>query len=150
MSNAINDLIEVKLSAPDDFLKIKETLTRIGVASKKEKTLYQSCHILHKRDKDTKESKYYIVHFKELFRLDGKPTTITEDDLARRNTIANILAEWGLLTLVDASKSVSPVATISSIKIVSYKDKSNWKLEAKYNIGTNKKTPQVSTPTLKT
>jgi len=150
MSNAINDLIEVKLSAPDDFLKVKETLTRIGVASKKEKTLYQSCHILHKRDKDTKESKYYIVHFKELFRLDGKPTTITEDDLARRNTIANILAEWGLLTLVDKSKSVSPVATISSIKIVSYKDKSNWKLEAKYNIGTNKKTPQVSTPTLKT
>ena len=150
MSNAINDLIEVKLSAPDDFLKIKETLTRIGVASKKEKTLYQSCHILHKRDKDTKESKYYIVHFKELFRLDGKPTTITEDDLARRNTIANILAEWGLLTLVDVSKSVSPVATISSIKIVSYKDKTNWKLEAKYNIGTNKKTPQVSTPTLKT
>jgi hypothetical protein len=149
MSNVINDLIEVKLSSPDDFLKVKETLTRIGVASKKEKTLYQSCHILHKRDKDTKESRYYIVHFKELFRLDGKPTTITEEDIARRNTIANILAEWGLLSLVDKSKSEAPVANISSIKIVSYKDKSNWKLEAKYNIGTNKKTPQVSTPTLK-
>lgn len=150
MTNLINDLIEVKLTAPDDFLKVKETLTRIGVASKKEKTLYQSCHILHKRDKDTKESRYYIVHFKELFKLDGKPTTITEEDLARRNTIANILAEWGLVSLVDKSKSASPVSNISSIKIVSYKDKSNWKLEAKYNIGTNKKTPQVSTPTLKT
>lgn len=150
MSNLINDLIEVRLTAPDDFLKVKETLTRIGVASKKEKTLYQSCHILHKRDKDTKESRYYIVHFKELFKLDGKPTTITEEDVARRNTIANILAEWGLISLVDKNKSAEPVANISSIKIVSYKDKSNWKLEAKYNIGTNKKTPQVSTPTLKT
>lgn len=150
MSSAINDLVEVKLSSPDDFLKVKETLTRIGVASKKEKTLYQSCHILHKRDKDTKESRYYIVHFKELFKLDGKPTTITEEDIARRNTIANILAEWGLVSLVDKTKSASPVSSISSIKIVSYKDKSNWKLEAKYNIGTNKKTAQVSTPTLKT
>ena len=150
MSNVIADLIEIKLAAPDDFLKVKETLTRIGVASKKDKTLYQSCHILHKRDKDTKESRYYIVHFKELFKLDGKPTTITEEDLARRNTIANILAEWGLITLVDKSKSTSPVATISSIKIVSHKDKTNWKLEPKYNIGTNKKTPQVSTPSIKT
>jgi hypothetical protein len=150
MSDLITDLIEIRLTAPDDFLKVKETLTRIGVASKKEKTLYQSCHILHKRDKDTKESRYYIVHFKELFKLDGKPTTITEEDVARRNTIANILAEWGLISLVDKNKSASPVSSISSIKIVSYKDKSNWKLEAKYNIGTNKKTPQVSTPTLKT
>lgn len=150
MSNIINELIEVKLSSPDDFLKVKETLTRIGVASKKEKTLYQSCHILHKRDKETKESKYYIVHFKELFRLDGKPTTITEEDIARRNTIANILSEWGLISLVDKNKSSSPVSPISSIKIVSYKDKSSWKLEPKYNIGTNKKTPQVSIPTLKT
>ena len=150
MSNVIADLIEIKLAAPDDFLKVKETLTRIGVASKKDKTLYQSCHILHKRDKDTKESRYYIVHFKELFKLDGKPTTITEEDLARRNTIANILAEWGLIILVDKSKSTSPVATISSIKIVSHKDKTNWKLEPKYNIGTNKKTPQVSTPSIKT
>lgn len=149
MSNVTTDLIEVKLSAPDDFLKVKETLTRIGVASKKEKTLYQSCHILHKRDKDTKESRYYIVHFKELFKLDGKPTTITEEDIARRNTIANILAEWGLITLVDKTKSAQPVSSISSVKIVSYKDKGNWKLEPKYNIGTNKKTPQVSTPTIK-
>lgn len=150
MTNLIHDLIEVRLTAPDDFLKVKETLTRIGVASKKEKTLYQSCHILHKRDRDTKESKYYIVHFKELFKLDGKPTTITEEDLARRNTIANILAEWGLISLVDKNKSANPVSNLASIKIVSYKDKSNWKLEAKYNIGTNKKAPQVSTPTLKT
>lgn len=150
MSNVTNDLIEVKLAAPDDFLKVKETLTRIGVASKKDKILFQSCHILHKRDKDTKESRYYIVHFKELFKLDGKPTTITEEDVARRNTIANILAEWGLVTLLDKPKSASPVAPISSIKIVSYKDKSNWKLEAKYNIGTNKKTSQVSTPSIKT
>lgn len=150
MSTVIDDLIEVRLSKPDDFLKVKETLTRIGVASKKDKTLYQSCHILHKRDKDTKESRYYIVHFKELFKLDGKPTSITEEDIARRNTIANILAEWGLISLVNPSKSVSPASNISSIKIVSYKDKTNWKLEAKYNIGTNKKTSQVSTPTLKT
>lgn len=150
MSNVINDLIEVRLAAPDDFLKIKETLTRIGVASKKDKTLYQSCHILHKRDKDTKESRYYIVHFKELFKLDGKPTSITEEDIARRNTIANILGEWGLVTLVDKSKSATPIAPISSIKIVAYKDKVNWKLEPKYNIGTNKKVSQVSTPTIKT
>ena len=149
MSNVTTDLIEVKLSAPDDFLKVKETLTRIGVASKKEKTLFQSCHILHKRDKDTKESRYYIVHFKELFKLDGKPTTITEEDIARRNTIANILAEWGLLSLVDKTKSAAPVAPISSVKIVAYKDKVNWKLEPKYNIGTNKKTSQVGSPTLK-
>ena len=140
----LETLVEVKLKSDEDFLKVRETLTRIGVASKKEKKLYQSCHILHK------QGQYYIVHFKELFRLDGKPTTITEEDIARRNTIANILAEWGLLSLVDKSKSEAPVANISSIKIVSYKEKSNWKLEAKYNIGTNKKTPQVSTPTLKT
>lgn len=150
MSNATNDLIEVKLASPDDFLKVKETLTRIGVASKKDKILYQSCHILHKRDKDTKESRYYIVHFKELFKLDGKPTTITEEDLARRNTIANILAEWGLIALVDKQKSASPVASISSIKIVAYKDKTNWKLEPKYNIGTNRKSSQVPVPTIKT
>jgi hypothetical protein len=150
MSNATNDLIEVKLASPDDFLKVKETLTRIGVASKKDKTLYQSCHILHKRDTTTKESRYYIVHFKELFKLDGKPTTITEEDLARRNTIANILAEWGLVSLVDKQKSATPVSPISSIKIVAYKDKTNWKLEPKYNIGANKKTNQVSVPTIKT
>lgn len=139
MSSVIDTLIEITLASPDDFLKVKETLTRIGVASKKDKTLYQSCHILHKRDKITKESKYYIVHFKELFKLDGKPTEISQDDLARRNTIANILAEWKLVTLVDKSKSESPIAPISTIKIVPHKEKIEWKLEAKYNIGNSKK-----------
>ena len=149
MTAVIDTLIEVTLNSPDDFLKVKETLTRIGVASKKDKILYQSCHILHKRDKDTKQSRYYIVHFKELFKLDGKPTQITEDDLARRNTIANILAEWKLVNLVDKTKSQSPVAPISTIKIVPHKEKVAWKLEAKYNIGSAKKKDQVSTPTIK-
>jgi len=149
MSDIINDLIEVTLASPDDFLKVKETLTRIGVASKKDKTLYQSCHILHKRDKITKQSRYYIVHFKELFKLDGKPTTITEEDLARRNAIANILSEWGLVSLVDKAKSLQPICSINTIKIVPHKEKTNWTLEAKYNIGGNKKTGQVSTPTIK-
>lgn len=150
MTTATNDLIEITLNSPDDFLKVKETLTRIGVASKKEKILYQSCHILHKRDKITKQSKYYIVHFKELFKLDGKPTKIAEDDIARRNTIANILAEWKLVNLVDKSKSASPVAPISAIKIVPHKEKLDWKLEVKYNIGSSKKKEQVSTPSIKT
>lgn len=148
MTSAIDDLIEVTLNSPDDFLKVKETLTRIGVASKKDKTLYQSCHILHKRDKISKQSRYYIVHFKELFKLDGKPAKITEDDIARRNTIANILAEWKLVNLVDKSKSMSPVAPISAIKIVPHKEKFDWKLEVKYNIGSKKK-EQVSSPTIK-
>ena len=148
MSNVIDELIEVTLNSPDDFLKVRETLTRIGVASKKEKTLYQSCHILHKRDKITKESRYYIVHFKELFKLDGKPTQISEDDIARRNTIANILAEWKLVNLVDKNKSASPIAPISSIKIVPHKEKVAWKLEAKYNIGNSKKN-QVTAPNIK-
>lgn len=139
MFNVIDQLIEVTLNTPDDFLKVKETLTRIGVASKKDKTLYQSCHILHKRDKITKQSRYYIVHFKELFKLDGKPTQITEDDIARRNTIANILAEWKLVNLVDKTKSITPAAPISTIKIVPHKEKVEWKLEAKYNIGSAKK-----------
>jgi hypothetical protein len=148
MTAVIDTLVEVTLNSPDDFLKVKETLTRIGVASKKDKTLYQSCHILHKRDKITKQSRYYIVHFKELFKLDGKPTQITEDDLARRNTIANILAEWKLVNLVDKSKSAAPVASISTIKIVPHKEKVDWKLEAKYNIGSAKKKEQVPTPTI--
>lgn len=147
MSTVIDELIEVTLNTPDDFLKVRETLTRIGVASKKDKTLYQSCHILHKRDKITKESKYYIVHFKELFKLDGKPTQISEDDLARRNTIANILAEWKLINLVDKNKSASPVAPISAIKIVPHKEKVAWKLEAKYNIGGKKS--QMTPPNIK-
>ena len=137
-----NDLIEITLKKPDDFLKVKETLTRIGVASKHDKVLYQSCHILHKK------GKYYIVHFKELFKLDGKPTTITEEDLARRNTIANIIAEWGLIGLVDKTRSANPVAPISSIKILPFKEKKDWKLEAKYNIGSSKKTNQVPSPTI--
>jgi hypothetical protein len=139
MSDVIDSLIEITLNSPDDFLKVKETLTRIGVASKKDKTLYQSCHILHKRDKNTKQSRYYIVHFKELFKLDGKPTQISDDDLARRNTIANMLAEWKLVNLVDKTKSASPVAPVSTIKIVPHKEKVEWKLEAKYNIGSAKK-----------
>jgi hypothetical protein len=149
MSDIVNDLIEITLATPDDFLKVRETLTRIGVASKKDKTLYQSCHILHKRDKTTKQSKYYIVHFKELFKLDGKPTTITEEDIARRNVVANILQEWGLIKLVDPTKSASPICSITTIKIVPHKEKALWKLEAKYNIGANKKPSQVSSPTIK-
>jgi hypothetical protein len=149
MSNVIETLIEVRLSSPDDFLKVRETLTRIGVASKKEKVLYQSCHILHKRDKETKESKYYIVHFKELFKLDGKPAELSQDDLARRNTIANILAEWNLISLVDPKKSQSPISPISTVKIVPHKEKVDWKLEAKYNIGGNKNRQSVSKPSIK-
>lgn len=136
------DLIEILLKKPDDFLKVKETLTRIGVASKHDKILYQSCHILHKK------GKYYLVHFKELFKLDGKPATISEEDIARRNTIANIIAEWGLVDLADKARSAAPVAPIASIKILPFKDKKDWKLEAKYNIGSSKKINQVSTPTV--
>lgn len=125
----INELIEVKLAEPDDFLKIRETLSRIGVASRKDKILYQSCHILHK------QGKYYITHFKELFLLDGKRSDYTDDDKARRNTIANLLSEWGLLTLVDASKSETPVAPLNQIKIISHKEKAEWSLITKYTIG---------------
>ena len=127
----LESLVEVELSAEDDFLKIRETLTRIGIASRKDKSLYQSCHILHKR------GKYYIVHFKELFALDGKPTNFNENDQGRRNTIANLLAEWGLLSLVDVNKS-SEAVPLGQIKIISHKDKTNWTLVAKYNIGNKK------------
>lgn len=127
--NILESLIEVKLGNEDDFLKVRETLTRIGVASKKDQTLWQSCHILHK------QGKYYIVHFKELFSLDGKPTNISEDDLARRNTIANLMAEWGLVTLIDAEKSKEPVAPLSQIKVLAFKEKDQWDLVTKYNIG---------------
>lgn len=129
MSNLIDSMIEVTLNHKDDFLKVKETLTRIGVASRKENILYQSCHILHK------QGKYYITHFKELFALDGKNTDFSENDISRRNTIANLLAEWGLVKLVNSTKSSDPVAAISQIKIVSFKDKDNWNLQSKYNIG---------------
>ncbi len=125
----ISELIEVTLTEPDDFLKIRETLSRIGVASKKDRILYQSCHILHK------QGKYYLVHFKELFLLDGKSSDFSEDDIGRRNTIVNLLSEWNLLTLVDASKSADPVAPLSHIKIISHKEKNDWNLVTKYSIG---------------
>jgi hypothetical protein len=129
MSIEIEDLLEVRLKDEDDFLKVKETLTRIGVASRKDKTLYQSCHILHKR------GKYYIVHFKELFALDGKSTDFEDNDLARRNTIAKLLQEWGLVEIVRESQAEQPVAPLSQIKIISYREKDDWELMAKYNIG---------------
>jgi hypothetical protein len=132
MSNLIDSMVEVSLNHKDDFLKVKETLTRIGVASRKDNTLYQSCHILHK------QGKYYITHFKELFALDGKTTDFSENDVSRRNTIANLLAEWGLIKLVDASKSSDPVAPISQIKVIAFKDKDKWNLQSKYNIGHSK------------
>jgi hypothetical protein len=125
----IEDMIEVTLNAKDDFLKIRETLTRIGVASKKEKLLYQSCHILHK------QGKYYIVHFKELFALDGKPTDITDNDLARRNTIALLLQDWELLKLVDPKKTDNLQVSLSQIKIIGFREKDEWELVPKYNIG---------------
>ena len=119
-------MLEVGLKEPDDFLKIRETLSRIGVASRKEKKLYQSCHILHK------QGRYYIVHFKELFALDGKQTNLSDNDIARRNTIANLLNDWGLVTVMG---SAEPVAPLSQIKIISFKEKGEWVLETKYNIG---------------
>jgi hypothetical protein len=127
----IRDCIEVTLPSPDEFLKVKETLTRIGVASRRDKTLFQSCHILHK------QGRYYIVHFKELFLLDGKTQqTIFDDaDKARRNTIANMLAEWGLIVLVDAAKSASPVSPVAQITILPFREKGEWNLVAKYEIG---------------
>ena len=126
---SIEKLIEVTLDKQDDFLKVRETLTRIGVAAKNDNILYQSCHILHK------QGKYYIVHFKELFELDGKPSNISENDLARRNTIANLMAEWGLVKLVDADKSKENVAPLSQIKILNFDEKHQWNLQTKYNIG---------------
>ena len=126
-------MIEVRLSEPDDFLKVRETLTRIGVASRKEKKLYQSCHILHK------QGKYYIVHFKELFALDGKHANLTQNDVQRRNRIARLLTDWGLVSVVS-SESVSDIAPLNQIKVLSYKDKGDWILEQKYNIGKKGKT----------
>lgn len=129
----IDKLIEVKIAEEEDFLKIKETLTRIGVASRKENKLFQSCHILHK------QSKYYIVHFKELFVLDGKESNFTEEDKGRRNTIINLLQEWDLVKIVDPEKVKDPRSPLNQIKIISFKDKQNWTLEPKYNIGRKKK-----------
>jgi hypothetical protein len=122
-------MVEIKLRSAEDFLKIRETLTRIGVASRRDKVLFQSCHILHK------QGRYYIVHFKELFALDGKPTNFSDEDKARRNTIANLLAEWDLIDIVDTERTKDPVAPLNQIKILAHKEKNEWKLEAKYNIG---------------
>ena len=122
-------MLEVRLKEPDDFLKVRETLSRIGVASRKERKLYQSCHILHK------QGRYYIVHFKELFALDGKKTNLTENDIARRNTIADLLKDWGL---VDILGNAEPVAPLSQIKVLSFREKEEWTLETKYNIGKKK------------
>ena len=129
-----DQMVEVLLNEPDDFLKVRETLTRIGVASRKEKKLYQSCHILHK------QGKYYIVHFKELFALDGKKTNFSSNDLQRRNRIAKLLSDWGLIGIVNESQ-VEELAPLNQIKVLSFKDKGDWTLESKYNIG-KKKTPQ--------
>jgi hypothetical protein len=128
MNNLVESMVEVNLIG-DSFLKVKETLERMGIASKKDKVLYQSCHILHK------QSRYYIVHFKELFALDGKSTNFDESDVARRNTIANLLADWELVELVEPNKSADPAAPISQIKIIAFKEKDDWTRVAKYNIG---------------
>ena len=126
-----DQMVEVKLNEPDDFLKVRETLTRIGVASRKEKKLYQSCHILHK------QGKYYLVHFKELFALDGKRANLTVNDVQRRNRIVQLLADWGLIEIVDVSK-ITDIAPLNQIKVLSFKDKGDWILETKYNIGRKK------------
>lgn len=123
-----SSMLEVTLNEPDDFLKIRETLTRIGVASRKDNKLFQSCHILHK------QGRYFIVHFKELFLLDGKKSNLEENDVARRNTIATLMSDWGLLT-VDNTSNLKPIAPLRQIKIISYKDKGQWELCPKYNIG---------------
>ena len=127
-----DSMLEITLKQPDDFLKIRETLSRIGVASRKDKILYQSCHILHK------QGRYYIVHFKELFALDGKPTNFSENDQARRNTIANLLSEWGLIALVNPESSSELVVPLNQLKILSFKEKDQWDLTAKYNIGSKR------------
>ena len=130
-----DQMLEVILNEPDDFLKVRETLTRIGVASRKEKKLYQSCHILHK------QGKYFIVHFKELFALDGKRANLTINDVQRRNRITRLLADWGLITIVQEG-SVADIAPLNQIKVLSYKDKGDWILEQKYNIGKKNKTTE--------
>lgn len=124
-------MVEVKISQPDDFLKVRETLSRIGVASRKEKKLYQSCHILHK------QGKYYIVHFKELFALDGKTANLTLNDIQRRNRITQLLSDWGLISIVNVD-SILDIAPLNQIKVLSYKEKTEWVLESKYNIGKKK------------
>ena len=132
MTVDMDTMVECLLEEPDDFLKVRETLTRIGVASRKDKILYQSCHILHK------QGRYFIVHFKELFALDGKPTNFSENDQARRNTIANLLAEWGLVKLVNPKEISELVVPLNQLKILAFKEKDLWELTAKYNIGSKK------------
>lgn len=131
-----DQMVEVVLSEPDDFLKVRETLTRIGVASRKEKVLYQSCHILHK------QGRYYIVHFKELFALDGKHANLTLNDIQRRNRITHLLSDWGLISIVNVD-SILDIAPLNQIKVLSYKEKEEWTLETKYNIGKKKKVEQT-------
>ena len=127
-----DQMVEILLSEPDDFLKVRETLTRIGVASRKEKKIYQSCHILHK------QGRYFIVHFKELFALDGKHANLTQNDVQRRNRIVQLLADWGLVDIMNVEK-IQDIAPLNQIKVLSYKDKGDWILETKYNIGSKKK-----------
>jgi len=123
-----NSMLEIVLNEPDDFLKVRETLTRIGIASRKDKKLYQSCHILHK------QGRYFIVHFKELFLLDGKKSNLEEEDIARRNTIAQLMSDWGLIT-IDSKNNMDSLAPLRQIKIISFKEKNEWELCPKYNIG---------------
>ena len=132
-----DQMIEVTLNEPDDFLKVRETLTRIGVASRKEKKIYQSCHILHK------QGRYYIVHFKELFALDGKHANLTVNDVQRRNRIIQLLCDWGLVTVISPEK-VTDIAPLNQIKVLSYKEKNEWILETKYNIGKKKKPEETA------
>jgi hypothetical protein len=133
MNDLLESLVEVRIAEEEDFLKIKETLTRIGVASRKEKKLYQSCHIFHK------QGRYYIVHFKEMFAIDGKPSNFSDEDKGRRNKIIELLQDWQLLKVVEAEKIKDPIALISQIKIINHKEKAEWTLEAKYNMGRKKK-----------
>ena len=132
-----DQMVEITLNEPDDFLKVRETLTRIGVASRKEKKIYQSCHILHK------QGRYYIVHFKELFALDGKRANLTQNDVQRRNRIIQLLSDWGLITILNVSK-ITDIAPLNQIKVLAYKEKHEWILETKYNIGKKKKPEEKS------
>jgi hypothetical protein len=132
MNEILETLIEVKIGEEEDFLKIKETLTRIGIASRKEKKLYQSCHIFHK------QGKYYIVHFKEMFAIDGKPSNFSDEDKARRNKIIELLQDWDLLKVIDNDRIKTPIASMNQIKIISHKEKIEWALETKYNMGRKK------------
>tara|TARA_A100001035_G_scaffold248802_1_gene219109 strand:- start:539 stop:970 length:432 start_codon:yes stop_codon:yes gene_type:complete len=134
----VENMVEIKLKQPDDFLKVRETLSRIGIASKKDKKLYQSCHILHK------QGRYFIVHFKELFGLDGKKTNFSDEDIQRRNTIVKLLIDWGLVEIVDVTK-IEKQAPLSQIKVISFKEKKDWILETKYNIGKKRQTEDVGT-----